>query len=543
MTLLVALSPVLLVILFLVILRLPAKIAMPLSMAITAILAVAVWQVPVVHVIASVLDGAIIGGSILPIVFGAILLVNMLKLSGAVESVRHRLCRVTPDPRLQLILIGWLVTAFLEGIAGFGTPAAIVAPLLVTLGFPPIAAVVLTLVADSSPVTFGAIGTPVLVGLERGLQAGDGSAAMIEPDFINQVAVRAATMDLAMGSFLPLIIVVMFTRFFTPRKSWTEGFAVWKVALFAGFAYTLTAAATAAWLGPEFPALAGGGIGLLATIILIQKRIFLPRTSWSFDQESDLSSRPENTQIAPAPASMGFLRAMLPYVLLVALLLISRINALPVKEILRQWKVGSSDILGTGLGSLIEPLYSPGFLFLIAAAATVWLHQMKRQQVRESVISAASGIPATAVSLIGAVAMVRIFVNSGINASGNESMPVELALAASSTFGSAWPLAAPFIGALGAFVSGSATFSNLTFSHLQYSIAQQTGINPEIILSLQLLGADAGNMACVHNVVAAVSVLGLQGKEGTVIRYTMVPMLLFCVAAGALGLLVTWSGY
>src|SRR5690606_10316302 len=137
----------------------------------------------------------------------------------------------------------------------------------------------------------------------------------------------------------------------------------------------------------------------------------------------------------------------------------------------------------------------------------------KGSQVRDSLWAAARGIPATAVSLFGAIAMVRIFINSGVNGAGYQAMPVELAVVASSNFGAGWPAGAPLIGALGSFISGSATFSNLTFAHLQYTIAEQTELSPTLVLSLQLLGADAGNMACVHNVVAAAAVLGMQGRE------------------------------
>lgn len=161
---LVALSPVLLVLILLVILRLPATKAMPLSWLIHALLAFFFWRIPAVQIAAASLEGFIIAASVVWIIFGAVFLLNILRTSGAIETIRHFFTAISPDRRVQLILIAWSFGSFLEGAAGFGTPAAICAPLLVTLGFPPLAAVVLALIANSYPVTYGGVGTTFLVG-------------------------------------------------------------------------------------------------------------------------------------------------------------------------------------------------------------------------------------------------------------------------------------------------------------------------------------------------------------------------------------------
>lgn len=157
--------------------RLPAARAKPLSLVLTAGVSIAAWDMPVRHVLAAALEGVVVAASIVWIVLGAILLLKTLTASGAISVIRDGFMRISPDPRAQVILIAWLFGAFLEGAAGFGTPAAITAPLLVALGFQPLGAVVLALVADSTSVSFGAIGTPVVVGLgqgnrRRGLAAG-----------------------------------------------------------------------------------------------------------------------------------------------------------------------------------------------------------------------------------------------------------------------------------------------------------------------------------------------------------------------------------
>jgi lactate permease len=115
-------------------------------------------------------------------------------------------------------------------------------------------------------------------------------------------------------------------------------------------------------------------------------------------------------------------------------------------------------------------------------------------------------------------------------------MPIELATLAADTFSTSWPFFAPLVGVLGSFIAGSATFSNMMFAGLQQSIAVELGLNERVMLALQMIGANAGNMICVVNVVAAASVVNLVGKEGQIIRFTLVPMLFYSLGAG----LIAW---
>ncbi len=141
-----------------------------------------------------------------------------------------------------------------------------------------------------------------------------------------------------------------------------------------------------------------------------------------------------------------------------------------------------------------------------------------------------------AVALLFALPLVRVFINSGadFNASGLSSMPLTLAEGASAITGAGWPIAAPWIGALGAFVAGSNTVSNLTFSLFQFSTAEQIGATPETVVATQAVGGAAGNMITIHNVVAASATVGLLGREGDLIRKTIIPTIYYCLAAGAI---------
>ena len=149
--------------------RISAKVVMPIILLITIIISNFMWGMSGTRVFASSLQGLIITMGILWIIFGAIMLLNTLKYSGAIAKIREGFSNITNDRRIQVILIAWLFGCFIEGASGFGTPAAVAAPLMVAIGFPALAAVVFGMMIQSTPVSFGAVGTPLIVGVQGGL--------------------------------------------------------------------------------------------------------------------------------------------------------------------------------------------------------------------------------------------------------------------------------------------------------------------------------------------------------------------------------------
>ncbi|WP_079479351.1 L-lactate permease [Halobacillus salinus] len=537
-----ALMPVLAVLILLVMLRLPAVKAMPISLLVVALLAVMVWKVPVIRVVAASIEGLMIAISILWIVFGAILLLNTLKNSGALETIRTGFSEISTDRRVQVIIIAWLFGSFIEGAAGFGTPAAIAAPLLLTLGFPALAAVSLALIADSSAVSFGAVGTPLIVGVDQGLRQGADLAAPVQQalegqtmgDYIQGVAQSAVMMDLFIGTWIPLILVVMLTKIFGENRSFKEGLEVWKFALFAGLSFTVPAFVVATFFGPEFPSIIGGLVGLAIVVPAARKGFLLPEKAWDFPKREKEQGAEEAVSMVER---MPLYKAWIPYILVALMLVVTRLEILPFKQLLRSLKVQWNYILGTGISTSFEPLYLPGSLFVVAIIITIFYHKMNGEEVKKTLSTSASSMLGSIVALGTAVPMVRIFINSGVNGADLLSMPMELAVLVSDAVGGAWPLVAPIIGALGSFISGSATFSNMMFSLFQFSAADQIGISEQSVVALQVLGSNAGNMVCILNVVAAASVVNLVGKEGEIIRITMIPMSFYVLLTGGIGIL------
>ena len=549
MTALLSFLPILAVGVLLVGFRLPASRAMPVSYLVAAGLALFVWQVPGVQVAAASIKGLSLTLRLLFIIFGAILLLNTLKHSGALAVIRNGFTNISADRRVQVIIIAWLFGAFIEGAAGFGTPAAVTVPLMVGLGFPAMAAVVAGMIIQSTPVSFGAVGTPILVGVNKGL-AGDESVQTAVREmgfeqwdgFLAFVGFKVALLHAIVGTLIPLLLVVFMTRFFGKNKSAREGLAVAPFALFASVALTVPYVLVARFLGPEFPSLLGALIGL-AIVVPVARRGWLvpkgepwefpPRAEWEAGWTGGVEIDLKSGQ-AGEPPKVGVFAAWLPYLLLAGLLVLTRLEALPLKAWLRSIQF-KWDVFGTGIFVDETPLYVPGTVFIVVSLIAVALHRMNGPGVGAAWGESLKTTAKASVALVFTVPMVQVFLNTDGGLAGYEKMPIALANGVAALAGEAYPLLAPALGGFGAFVAGSNTISNMMFSLFQFEVAVKIGIDATWMVALQAVGGAAGNVICVHNVVAASAVVGLTGREGDVIRKTLLVFVYYALAAGVIG--------
>lgn len=549
-----ALLPIVTVFLLLVVLERSAKLSMFVAYLVTAATALLVWGTDLNKVLGATANGAITAISLLYIIFGAILLLFTLEESGGIRSIRSGFTSISPDRRVQAIIIAWLFGSLIEGASGFGTPAAIAAPLLVAIGFPAMAAVLVTLIIQSTPVSFGAVGTPILVGVNTGLSGQEIVESTIAPmaysDYLLEIAVKVATIHSLVGFLIPLILVGMLTRFFGSNRSFIEGFRIWKFALFAGLAFTIPYWIIANILGPEFPSLLGGIIGLLIVVpaaragFLMPKEVFdfPPRTEWDDAWVGKLDDLEDHHASRPV---LPLLKAWAPYLLVVALLVLTRAVG-PVKAWLTSPEVtlALDNLFGSGINARVQVLYLPGTVLILASIFAFFLHGMSGRDYGRALRSSGSTMIAAAPALLLAVPMVQVFINSASDTM--PSMPIVLAEAVSAAVGNAWPMFAPLIGAMGAFVAGSNTISNMMFSLFQFSTAEQIGLGAAgagTVVALQAIGGAAGNMICVHNVVAASATVGLVNREGEIIRMTLIPMTYYIVQGGFIGLALLAGGF
>lgn len=546
---LMALLPIAVVAVFLVGLRWPARRAMPLSYLTAVLLALWVWGVSGAQVAAATVKGLVTAATLIYIIFGAILLLNTLEAGGAMATIRRGFTHLSPDRRVQAILVAWLFGAFIEGSAGFGTPAAVAVPLMVGLGFPAMAAVVAGMVIQSTPVSFGALGTPILVGVRTGLagdpqvQAFAGAAGMGTEEMLAAIGVRVALVHAVVGTLMPLFVVCLMTRFFGPRRSIREGLKVWPFALFAAWAMILPYYLVARLLGPEFPSLLGPLIGLGVVVTAARKGWlvpppdeawdFGPRSGWDREWSGLIEPRLDAERQGPA-----LWKAWLPYGVVAGLLVLTRVPALPLKGWLQGVTLRWSDLFGTGLSADAQPLYLPGTIFVVVSVLAFVLHRVPVAAYGRVWSRSLRMLAGASVALIFTVPMVQVFIHTEGGAAGYERMPIALAEGVASLAGGGWPLFAPSIGGLGAFVAGSNTVSNMMFSLFQFGVGERIGLDPLWMVALQAVGGAAGNIVCVHNVVAASAVVGLVGREGTIIRMTLVPFAYYAAAAGLLGMLL-----
>lgn len=567
---LLAVLPLVVVFVFLVVLRWPAKFAMPLAYGTAVVIALAVWGTDFNVVAGATVHGVVTALNILFIVFGAILLLYTLRESGAIATINQGFRDITPDRRIQAIIIAWLFGSLIEGSAGFGTPAAIAAPLLLALGFPAMAAVVTALIIQSTPVSFGAVGTPIIVGVDAGISDQAVTDRMIEAagipyaEYLHQIGWQVAMIHGLLGLLIPLLMVGVLTRFFGQNRSFIEGLRVWPFAIFAAVAFVVPYFATAYLLGPEFPSIFGGLIGLAIVVPAAKAGFLMPKDSFDFGPRSSWEpewiSRLQDD--APHERSAGFeltqARAWAPYVVVAVLLVITR-TVEPVTAALQSVTLSWGDIFGSGISTSSQPLYLPGFILLVTSVITYFLHQMNTHgDYTNAWKTAGKTILSAGAALIFAVPMVQVFLNAGPGdltadelvaalegglamgePAGVVGMPEVLAQAVASLTGNLWPLFSPIIGGLGAFLAGSNTVSNMMFALFQLSTAEQIGLGStgaSLVVALQAVGGAGGNMITVHNVVAASATVGLIGREGDVIRKTLLPTMYYLVGAGLLGM-------
>jgi lactate permease len=529
---------------FLVGLRWPASRAMPLAYLTCMALAALVWKVPGPQIAAGSVKGLLITAQLLFIIFGAILLLNTLRESGALRTIRDAFTRITPDRRIQVIIIAWLFGSFIEGSAGFGTPAAVCVPLLVALGFPALAAVVAGMMIQCTPVSFGAVGTPILVGIKTGLASGETAALLEDPAFLPAIGAKVATLHALCGTLVPLLVVAVMTRFFGKNKSFAEGLRVWPFAIFAALAMTVPYLIVAHTLGPEFPSLFGALIGLAIVVPAAKAGFLQPKEKWDFAPKQEWDEDWSGTieiKDSEGKTDIGLIRAWLPYLLIAALLVLTRIPELNIKPLVTGVFFEFKNLFGSTVGSgKIMPLYLPGTIFVIVSALTFFLHRMNAPAYHRAWSDSIKTTLAASVALIFTVPMVQVFLNSGGGAASLQAMPKVLAGGVANAVGDAWPIFSTFIGGIGAFVAGSNTVSNMTFAQFQWLVAGKIGVDQQWVVALQAVGGAAGNIICIHNVVAASAVVGLVGREGAVIRKTFWPFVYYAGVSGCLGYAIVW---
>jgi lactate permease len=530
---LIAALPLLIALILMIAFKVSAYKSLAAALLTAALLALLVWKMEPLTVLAYGFLGFLSSWEVLLIIFGAILLLNTMKASGAIDAINGGFRNISGDRRIQAIIIAWMFGAFVEGAAGFGTPAALAAPLLVGLGFPPVAACLVALVSNSTPVPFAAVGTPTLTTIAT--LAGDISAAGGSAEAYTLELTRLITLFLGFGGiFVPVIISVMLVIMFSAERKLRSALEILPFALFSGIVFVVPYYLLGRLAGPDFPSIIGSLIGLGATILAARYKLLVPRHVWDFPaQYAPISAEniPQKAAVPGVKPGMGLIRAWSPYIIIAILLLLTRIPALGIKAILQSVKFSISNIFGIeGASYTFAPPYNPGiFPFMVISLVVGLLFGLSGKETARVWGNTVKQLVTVAAALFFGVAMVSVMRYSYVNQSGFPSMLQQIAATLAEGMGNAFPLVSPIIGIIGAFVSGSCTVSSILFSPIQFQTALVLGIPTARIIALQLAGGAIGNMVCINNVIAVTSTTGAAGNEGKIIVTNMLPCLIYYV--------------
>ena len=514
----------------------PAKRALPLAWLITAVLSLAVWKMDMLTVGAYTVSGFLNSLDTLAVIFGAILIMNTLKHSGAMKVINNMFTTISDDPRIQAVIIGFMFGAFIEGAAGYGTPAALAAPLLISLGFPPLCAAMVALIYNSVPVNFGAVGLPpnTAMNLISGMISDRGA----DPEAFKLVLAKWVAIPNAI--IAPIIIFVamaMMCKIYGKTKSIKPAVECLPFIIVAALIFDIPYLLIATFLGTDLPSLLAAPIGMLGTIFMARKGILIPKNQFEFRAPSEWEpywksvAEVKEDETMKGEATMSPIMAWLPYGIIAIVLVITRVALQSVMNVgTLPWAISLKNILGvSGVDWTFKWAWSPGILpFTIVALLIIPLHKMKGEQVKEAWKETGRMVSGAAIALLFGIAMVQLFRFSNVNASGLNSMLIEMARGLAALVGKGYIVVAPLIGVLGAFISGSATVSTTLFSSLQYETATILALPELLIIAMQVSGGAMGNMTCVNNIVAACTTCGTIGAEGRLIRSNVVLMLIYC---------------
>jgi len=516
---------------------LPSTVAFALAALLTYLVRIWFFKTSPNLAHAAIVSGLLQALTPISIVFGAIFFFVALEHSGAMRTLQLWLDGVSRNPVAQLMIVGWSFVFLIEGASGFGTPAALAAPILVGLGFPPLRVAVLCIVMNAVPTSFGAVGTPTWFGF--------GSLGLTESQLL-EIGLKSALIHATAALVIPVIAL----SFVIDWKVIRRNLIFAELAILA----SVVPMATVAAFNYEFPSVAGGLVGLLTTIFLARRGIGLAKDEGNApgsvrENSQAISQQPEASPLHPGDV----VRASAPLLATVGILLLTRIPFLGLRHLL----TSEADWVSISLGRLgvfsLSPslvfqlrgilgedlhwshalLYVPSILpFFVAAALALIFYCCPPSVFGKVAKETFARLRNPVIALFGALIFVQLLKIDGERAS---SRILGDALAAGA--GDLWIYLAGFLGALGSFFSGSNTISNLTFGPIQLRIAQDLGISLTTMLALQTVGAAMGNMVAIHNIVAVCAVLGLKNQEGNILKKTFIPTLAYgIILAGLAGL-------
>ncbi|MDB6443180.1 MULTISPECIES: lactate permease LctP family transporter [Pseudomonas] len=533
---LAAVIPIVFFFLALAVFRLKGHVAGSITLALAIAVAILAFQMPVDMALAAAGYGFAYGlWPIAWIIVAAVFLYKLTVKSGQFEVIRSSVLSITDDQRLQVLLIGFCFGAFLEGAAGFGAPVAITAALLVGLGFNPLYAAGLCLIANTAPVAFGALGIPIIVA---------GQVTGIDAFKIGAMTGRQLPL---LSLFVPFWLVFMMDGLRGVRETWPA-------ALVAGLSFAITQYFTSNFIGPELPDITSALASLISLTLFL--KVWQPkRTAGAQIAGTSVGAavasvggfgQPRST--VASPYSLGeIIKAWSPFLILTVLVTIWTLK--PFKAMFAAggsmygWvfnfaiphldkmvvKVAPIVVTPTAIPAVfkLDPISATGTAIFFSALISMLVLKINFKTGLTTFKETFFELrwPILSIGMVLAFAFVT-------NYSGMSST---MALVLAGT-GAAFPFFSPFLGWLGVFLTGSDTSSNALFSSLQATTAHQIGVNDTLLVAANTSGGVTGKMISPQSIAVACAATGLVGKESDLFRFTLKHSLFFATIVGLITL-------
>lgn len=493
----VALIPIAFIFWALIIRKMKGYKASLIATVLAILIAIVIYGMPVKLALLATVHGALYGlFPICWIVITAVFLFNLTVKSGQFEIIKHSLASITSDRRLQALLIAFSFGSFLEGTAGFGAPVAITAAMLAGLGFQPLYAAGICLIANTAPVAFGAIGIPITVASQ---------VSGVPEMAISQMVGRTLPI---LSLVLPLYLTVLIA-------GWKKTVEILPAVLISGASFALLQWSSSNFLGPALPDVIAG-IGSIV-ILMVFLKFWKPKTIWRFENEPVPTILPSSTY-----TFAEILRAWTPFLLLTVMIVCWGLA--PIKQVLNtmgqtQFEIPLlHNVIEDRNGDLLAHVFrfnylsASGTAILISGIISVPLIGMSAREAFRTFGETLQQLKFPILTVASVLGFAYL-----VNASG---ITITLATALAST-GFLFPFFAPVLGWLGVFITGSDTSANALFAKLQFVTGQSIGVDPVVTVSANVSGGVVGKMISPQSIAVAAAAGNLVGKESDLFRFAV----------------------
>lgn len=488
----IALIPIIFLIVMLGVLNRPAHTSGLWSVLIASILAIVFFHQSVYQISTAIVEGIAYGlWPIMITIIAALFTYYLAEHNKSIDVIKKMLAGISSDPRIQVLIIAWAFGGFLEGVAGYGTAVALPASLLVVLGFNPMFAAILCLLANTVPTAFGAVGIPV------------STLADVTGLAVNGVSYTIVLQTIIFIVVIPIILVILAGKGFKALKG------VLGITLVSGLSFAIPQLFIAQYLGAELPSLVGGLVSLAATIAVA---LIFYRKKEENQEKMDITVKEA-------------ILAWLPYILILIFILITTPLVKPVYEVVSHIKSVIVFYPGSN-GVAFKWITTPGVIIIVATLIAGLIQGCSFGEMFGVFFKTIKKMTKSIITVLAIVSLAKIMEYSGmINA---------IAIVLVAVTGSFFPIISPMLGALGTFVTGSDTSANLLFGKLQAEVAESINVNPYWLAASNTAGATIGKMISPQSIAVAASATNLVGQEGNILKQTAKYCFIFVIILGVL---------